>query len=161
MSKEEFFGSANKDARDQLKGKGLKVRRFLARHETTPVETLELLSDSKDELTRAELASNPNTPLPILSKLATERNSQLALAWNRSATPDLLEQIASDTNAENLARDRAAGKLSSRSDSRYFGMKAEAVRAVTSSGNLPTDNELEEIKAMPTEWVVKMYGNAN
>ncbi len=83
--------------------RGLAVMRLVASHEHTRSETLEFLAEvdfpGMDQVWRmyvlSSVASNPNTPVHVLSRLVAYEESVIdwSLAHNRNSPPDVFEKL--------------------------------------------------------------------
>ncbi|MBI3372358.1 MAG: hypothetical protein HY017_11460 [Betaproteobacteria bacterium] len=81
--------------------KGLAVMRLVAHHENASGVTLERLADHPQAGRIVhELASNPNTPLPVLARWyeSTDYLAEWGLALNPNTPPAVMERLSRSTN---------------------------------------------------------------
>jgi hypothetical protein len=153
------------------RSKDVVVRQAVAGNSHTPAVLLATLARDDDWRVQISVAHNSSTPLETLREFATEAivteggffdgkySWGYALSSNPSATVDVLESVVRTDSADGNGRRRAIDVLTTeRLDSRYYGMNKEVVSTILISGATIDEDDLEQIKSMPVEWVKKMFG---
>ena len=77
---------------------GTWVRWEVAFNDSTPPETLAIMSNDKEDVVRAAVACNPNTPVEVLEKLISDKDMDVRkhASENPNATPDMVERYNND-----------------------------------------------------------------
>lgn len=132
-----------------------KFRKVLARAGNAPVNLLERLSDNNlgTEI-RAYVASNPQTPLSILEKLAKDNNEQVrvGIAQNPNTPASILERLAKETSFD--IRQAIAQNPNTPANLVVYLQQLELARNAAQNPNTPPD-ELEVLASHDSNWILE------
>jgi hypothetical protein len=132
-----------------------KFRKVLARSGNAPANLLERLSDNNlcTEI-RAYLASNPQTPLSIIEKLAKDNNEQVrvGIAQNPNTPASILERLAKETSFD--IRQAIAQNPNTPAKLVAYLQYLQVARNAAENPNTPPD-ELEVLASHDSNWILE------